>query len=209
MLSRNMSGGSYPQQLLAASGSGGLTFGMSPVNSFGNAAPPASQRRSGNMMVLGGHDQRSASPTQVLGMYRSYSGGMPYLSSRPNEDSHTRSTGESFGGGSINQSYTRSFGVESSPIYSRAQKGGSMASDGVTAFYSLLRKHRGAFKECMFLLPGLKAALLESPLSSSKDRSDASKSDSKVRLTVELFLLGSCSHRSNRLLNIDEPRAWP
>ncbi len=188
MLNRNMSGGSYPQQLLAGSGSGGLTFGMSPVNSFGNGAPPSSQRRGGNMMVLGGHDARSASPTQVLGMYRSYSGGVPYLSSRPTEDGHMRSTGESFGGASINHSYTRSFGVESSPIQYRGQSAGPLVSEGVSAFYSLLRKHRGAFKECMFLLPGLKAALLESPLS-SKDRSgptshETSKSESKVRLTA-------------------------
>ena len=184
LIHRNMSGGIYPHQLLAASGSGGLTFAMSPVNSFGNGVPSGSQRRSGNMMVLGGHDTRAASPTQVLGMYPSHSGSMPYLSSRPSDEGHGRSIGGSFGGTSINPSFTRSFGVESSPIPYKGQSGGPVTTDNLSSFQVFLRKNRAAFKECTFLIPALKAALLESPLSSGEKsgpgRNENGSSESKV-----------------------------
>jgi hypothetical protein len=38
--------------------------------------------------------------------------------------------------------------------------------NGALAFYPFLRRNRAAFIKCSFLLPGLKAAMLESPLSS-------------------------------------------
>jgi hypothetical protein len=111
------------QQLLTA---GSLTIGFSPVNSFGNHAPPRRE------MVL---DGRSPSPTQVL---YSLSGGM-----RPEEE-HA-----SFGGPH------RSFGE-------------TYYDNGEPSFYILLRKYKMAFKDCSFLLPGLKAALLEPPSDSNK-----------------------------------------
>ena len=113
-LHRSMSGGNYSQQLLGGSGSGALTFGMSPNNSFDNG--PGSIR-TGNVTLLGGQDGRSASPTQVLGMYRSYSGGgSPRSKGGPLDDSHLRmSAGGSFGAVSLGHSYTRSFGGEVPP----------------------------------------------------------------------------------------------
>ena len=155
-------------QLLAGTGSAGLTFGMSPVNSFGNGPPGISSRRSsGDMMVLGGND-RSASPTQVLGMYHSYSGGGPL------DDSHLRMSGGSFGAPSLSHNYTRSFGAEQSPIMSYPSRMGMSyeAPEGGQMFYVFLKRHKAAFNECTFLLPGLKAALLEAPLSKSGDLAD-------------------------------------
>ena len=173
--SGDFSGGTYSQQLLGASGSGGLTFGMSPVNSFGNgtsAAPPS--RRGSNMMVLGGQDHRSASPTQVLGMYQSYSGGGSQgmlrssnsMGAGPLEDSHLRLSATSFGGApSLSHNYTRSFGAESSPIMSyNGRMSQSHDGEGGKLFYIILRRHKAAFSSCTFLLPGLKAALLEAPV---------------------------------------------
>jgi len=171
-LQRSLSGGNYAQQLLGSS-SGGLTFGMSPVNSFGNgpSAAPPSRRGGSTMMVLGGQDARSASPTQVLGMYHSYSGGgggsqgmlRPNNSMGPLEDSHLRLSATSFGGApSLSQNYTRSFGAEGS---STMPYNGRMAhyhdGEGGQLFYIFLKRHKAAFSHCTFLLPGLKAALLE------------------------------------------------
>ena len=178
-LQPSLSGGNYTQQLLGSSGSGALTFGMSPVNSFGNGpAPPASSRRgSGNMMVLGGQDHRAASPTQVLGMYHSYSGGGSHSMLRPSnsmgplDDRDLRLSASSFGGApSLSHNYTRSFGAENSPIMSYGGRMGHShdAGEGGQLFYIFLRKHKAAFKECTFLLPGLKAALLEVPLAGAK-----------------------------------------
>ena len=119
------------------------------------------------MMVLGGSDARSASPTQVLGMYRSYSGGG---SARPDtlEDAHMRmSVGGSFGH-APSLSYTsnsgRHFG-EAPPGYFSGPVRSGDSGDRMPHFYAMLRKFRMAFKNCTFLLPGLKAALLESPIS--------------------------------------------
>jgi hypothetical protein len=167
------SGGNFSTQLLSGSGSGALTFGMSPNNSFGNA-PPASLR-TGNMMVLGGQEHRSASPSQVLDMYRSYSGSAPAASPRskggPLDDTHIRMSGTSLGSPSLGHSYTRSFG-EAAPGQYRSNsnintannnKGHHGSNDGSPNFYHFLKKHKAAFKECTFLMPGLKAALLEAP----------------------------------------------
>ena len=172
-LQPSLSGGNYTQQLLGGSGSAGLTFGMSPVNSFGNgpSTTAPTSRRGSNMMVLGGQDPRSASPTQVLGMYHSYSGGGSQGMLRPNnsmgplEDSHLRLSATSFGGApSLSHNYTRSFGAESSPIMSyNGRMSQSHDGEGGQLFYVFLRRHKAAFSQCTFLLPGLKAALLESP----------------------------------------------
>ena len=35
--------------------------------------------------------------------------------------------------------------------------------DGSPLFYAFLKRNKDAFKECSFLIPGLKAALLETP----------------------------------------------
>jgi hypothetical protein len=172
------SGGNFAQQMLTATGSGALTIGYSPVNSFGtvlaSAAPP---RRSGNMMVLGGgSDLRGASPTQELGMYPSYSGsGAPRSGpSGPLDDSHLRMSVGSFGGP---MSYGRPpySDPSSSPYYcynagpSRSHE----SSERSPSFYAHLRKYKAAFKDCTFLLPGLKAALLEPPISGKGDTGDS------------------------------------
>jgi hypothetical protein len=150
------SAGNFSQQLL-----GGPTFEMSPSNSFGNG-PGVMRSRSGNMMVLGGHDNRAASPSQVLDMYsRSYSGGGPGPSPRsikggPLEDSHLRMSGGSLAAPTLPNAYTH--------LHYRANEFGPPDSmDGGPGFYVFLKKHKGAFKECSFLLPELKAALLEAP----------------------------------------------
>ena len=186
-LHRSMSGGNYSQQLLGGSGSGALTFGMSPNNSFGNG--PSSIRTS-NITLLGGQDGRSASPTQVLGMYRSYSGGAsPRSKGGPLDDSHLRmSGGGSFGAPSIGNSYTRSFGAEGPPPPGHFRNnsmgpGPLEPTDGPPHFYIFLKKYKGAFKELTFLLPGLKAALLETPetVKTESNLDDASKGQGRDR----------------------------
>jgi hypothetical protein len=145
-----------------ASGSGALTLGYSPVNSFGNVSIPAS-RRENSMMLVGGPDLGATSPSQPLGMYRSYSGGVP----KPLDDSHMRMSVGSFGGPTM--AYSRSYGAEygapSEYAYSappvRAQEG----AGGGPPFYSFLRRYRAAFQNCTFVLPGLKATLLEASMS--------------------------------------------
>ena len=176
-LNRSMSGGNNIQQLLGGSGSAGaLTFGMSPNNSFGGGANSSTR----TTMVLGGQDGRSASPTQVLGMYRSYSGtGSPKPSRGPLDDSHIRMSGGSFGAPSIGNAYTRSFGGEGPPPPEH-YRGNSIGhqdgpADGPPRFYTLLKKYRGAFKECTFLLPGLKQALLDNPLPDIKEEAENEK----------------------------------
>ena len=168
----------FSTQFLAHSGSGALTIGYSPVNSFGNASATAASRRgsssTGNMMVVGGgHDARSSSPTQVLGMYRSYSGGTV----RPLDDSHLRMSVGSFGGQSMS-GYNRSSYADPSASPPSNYYMGPIRShesvDRMPPFYMLLRKFRAAFKECTFLLPGVKSALLENAMS---DRNDGDTSD--------------------------------
>ena len=165
--------GQLSQQILGGSSSGGmLTFGMSPENSFGNGPPSGPIRRRGNMMILA-DDGRAQSPTQVLGMYPSYSGG---YGSQSGSQAPFRSRGGSgpaqpLGAGSfghsMSQSYTRSFDGMPPGMYP-----GPMAPlraiehpNGALSFYPFLRRNRAAFIKCTFLLPGLKVALFESPLS--------------------------------------------
>lgn len=157
------SGGNFSQQMLTATGSGALTIGYSPVNSFGNVLASAAPRRGSNMMVLGGgSDLRAASPTQVLGMYPSYSGRSGPQG--PLDDSHLRMSVGSFGGP---MSYGRPpYGDPTSSPYYGYNAGPSRShesSDRSPSFYTHLRKYKAAFKDCTFLLPGLKAALLETP----------------------------------------------
>lgn len=157
LLQQNSSVGIASQQLLTNSASGPLAIGYSPVNSFGVNPTPSNSRRGGNTIVLGGPDTRASSPTQVLGMYRSYSGGGAAL-----DDAHLRMS-TSFGGQSLR------YGESSSPppFYARSSENAD------PPFYLLLRKFRMAFKNCAFVLPGLKSALLE------VDGSDCSGDDSK------------------------------
>jgi hypothetical protein len=186
LLQRNSSGGNFSQQLLHGSGStGALTIGYSPVNSFGTAmAAMAPRRGGGSMMVLGGSDPRAGSPTQVLGMYGSNSGSGPRLGPlddshfRMSADSHFRMSVGSFGAQS-GPTYGRPFaGPSTSPnyYYSMGPSGSNESSDMAPPFYIFLRKYKAAFKDCIFLLPGLKAALLEAPLSDRKD-ADGSNPD--------------------------------
>ena len=139
------------------------------------------------MMVLGGPDQQPTSPTQMLGMYPSYSGGFgsqssvgpPFRSrSGPQSENPMRSMSSgSFGGPS--SSYTNKMSiavaVDASPHSSYHQPPPpisheqSRSSDGTPTFYNFLGQHKGAFIRCKFLLPGLKQAMLESPhMSDSK-----------------------------------------
>jgi hypothetical protein len=50
--------------------------------------------------------------------------------------------------------------------------GGPENSDGSPNLYAFLKKNKDAFKECSFLLPGLKAALLEAPSGVKKEGGD-------------------------------------
>lgn len=188
-------------QILGGSSSVGmLTFGMSPDNSFGNGPPSSgSQRRRGNMMILA-DDGRAQSPTQVLGMYPSYSGG--YGAQPPGPQAPFRPRGgngpvqplgaESFGP-SMSQSYTRSFDMPP------AMYPGPMTPlrtvehpNGAISFYPFLRRNRAAFIRCTFLLPGLKAALLESPISNAAMSMDVTsgghkKASAKEQAVSSLF----------------------
>lgn len=152
---------------LLASGSGALTIGYSPVNSFGNASTSITSRRGD--MVLGGSDGRSASPSQVLNIYRSSSGGRPDML----EDAHMRMSVGSFGAGpTLSYGGPRaSFGDGPPTSYYGMRVGDERGPH----FYVLLRKFKSAFKECTFLLPGLKSALLETPETEGADPDDPSR----------------------------------
>lgn len=181
-------GGERNSTFLANASGGALTFGMSPVNSFGNGAPSSG----GNMMLLGGPDARATSPTQMLSMYPSYSGGYSHHSgqqapfrSRGSGENPVRSMSSgSFGGNAYNRSFN-----EGSPHlnYQSGQIGhdSSRSQDGgPPGFYIFLAKNKNAFIKCSFLLPGLKAALLEPPISDLKksaDEGDRSKNTPSSR----------------------------
>lgn len=167
------SSGNASTQLLGPSASGQLTIDYSPVNSFGNvsAAPPRRSGSGGNMMLLGGPEARPSSPTQVLSTYsQGYGASGPVgngivARAGPLEDSHLRMSVGSFGA----QSYGRAaahYGGE--PGYYPGGPGPEKAGDRTPPFYVFLRKYKDAFTGCAFLLPGLKAALLESSSSSDK-----------------------------------------
>jgi hypothetical protein len=155
------SSSNFSQQLLA-SASGALTIGHSPVNSFGQHVSSPGARRGASTMVVGGPDARATSPTEALGMNRSYSAGAHSMT-RPLDDCHLRMSVGSFG---APLPYSRSYGDNSpGPMYAG---GRSHEGDKGPAFYSFLQKYKAAFLDCSFLLPGLKAALLEPPLNSNQ-----------------------------------------
>ncbi|KAL3936269.1 MAG: hypothetical protein SGBAC_008377 [Bacillariaceae sp.] len=163
-LQLSASGNSITQQLLGGSSSGALngTFGMSPSNSFGNGPPS----RSGNMMLLGGEQTGgAASPSQVLHMYQSYSGGgSPKSKQRPVEDRNMQSGPH----------------MPNSSALNHPGSGMMENSDGSPMFYLFLKRNKDAFKECSFLLPGLKAALLETPGDMKKDPDSTPKRQSRA-----------------------------
>lgn len=144
------------------------------------------------------HHQRGRSTAPVGGphepMYRTYSGGggggfggTP----GPLDDSHLQMSVGSFG-------YSRSYGEPASPVHYRSRSPENMepyyphnSSSGSghrhssnpyrsqsPSFYVALKRHREAFRECTFLLPGLKAALLEEP-AIDQDETDANQHASK------------------------------
>ena len=162
--------------LLFNSSGGALAFGMSPVNSFGNGAPSSG----GTMMILGGADAQATSPTQMLSMYPPYSGGYSHSSeqqapfrSRGNGENPSRSmsSGGSFGENMYNRSFNE--GYPQITYHGNIGHDGSRSQDGSSpGFYSFLSKNKEAFLKCSFLLPGLKAALLESPVTDPKKSSD-------------------------------------
>ena len=171
---QSTSAGNFSQQLLA-SGSGALTLpGYSPVNSFGNVSASV-PRRTGSMMVVGGgSDNRASSPTQVLNVYRSYSSGGPR--SGPLDDSHLRMSVGSFGTPSM--AYSKSYGEVPPTASPGFYSGAAPPQDGPGSppFYVFLRKHKNAFKDCLFLLPCLKDALQESSLDTEIDEGERSSS---------------------------------
>jgi hypothetical protein len=175
VLRNNSSVGNFSASFLAQTGSGALTIGYSPVNSFGNASPPAT--RGSSIMTVGGLDARSTSPTQVLGMYPSYSGGGGHGASRPLDDSHLRMSVGSFGGHSM-AGYNRSYSENPSapPTY---YMGGPHPShdDRMPPFYVALRTLKDAFNDCIFLLPGLKAAIVEDSAHGETEGESVAKSD--------------------------------
>lgn len=170
--------GNFSQQILQ-----GSTFEMSPSNSFGNG-PGVMRSRSGNIVVLGGgQDNRAGSPSQLLDMYsRSYSGGGPVPGPSPRsthqgggppfleDTSHLRMSVVGAGGGSLaaptlqpNAYGGRSFDAGPALHYRPTGFGHPEIVDGGPGFYLFLKRYKSAFRECSFLLPGLKAALLEAP----------------------------------------------
>lgn len=168
LLERNPSSSTnFASQLLNPSGSGGLTMNFSPVNSFGYTSGAAPPRREGNMIVLGGPDQRAASPTQVLNMYRNHS-------ARHQSGDTLQSIKPKFPRHAVGPADGRSY-------YHGLSSTRSMNDDFAPHFYHFLIKYKEAFKGCIFLLPGLKDALKESSTSSKEvDGIDEYKEMSKV-----------------------------
>lgn len=180
--------GGFNQPILG----GSLSFEMSPNNSFGNGPASCQHRRRENMMVIGGtDDERAQSPSQVLGMYPSYSGGyesqpMVQAPFRPKSGPMVEGPGGSGSFGPVmSPAYTRSF--EQGPPPGMPPRvfpgmGPSRSQDFPLAFYPFLKRNKAAFIKCTFLLPGLKAALLESPLSNKPvDNGKAGRGKSHTR----------------------------
>jgi hypothetical protein len=138
------------------------------------------------MMVLGGEQNGSSSPSQVLDMYQSsYTGGdSSKAKERPTDAGHSM-RGPSMG----NNVYvnTSSFGQAPLSGHMRGPStGGPENADGGPNFYFFLKRNKDAFKECLFLLPGLKAALLETPQNVKKEESE----DTSKRHTRSVSLFG-------------------
>lgn len=130
-------------------------------------------------MVVGGGDA-SNSPSQAL-LYRSYSnGGQPRTG--PLDDSHLRMSVGSFGLGANSMPYSRSYaeGPVASPNYYYGSSRAHEAPDGTPLFYTFLAKHKLAFKNCSFLLPGLKVALIESSRTGKEDTTNEVTSSSAI-----------------------------
>jgi len=195
ILRSSSAGENISLQLLASSSGAAPTFGCSPVNSFGNVSASGgggggSTRRL-QMVGGGGPDPLTNSPSQVLGMYRSYSGAAeptgPSRSSGPLDDSHLRMSVGSFGAQSM--AYSRSYGEPTGSPNTYYYAGPNRPQESPAAversppFYAFLKKHRAAFMDCIFLLPGLKTALLEMPVSTGIDDPDAA-----VSLSMRQFL---------------------
>jgi hypothetical protein len=164
----------------------------------------------GRTMLLGGGPEvlSPTAPPQVLGIYRSYSGAGPN-GPRPLDDSHLRMSVGSFGAQSMSYGVGggggggRPFGDNNTITVSTNNNGpynsnnnGSYyglgptrslddVGDRMPAFYVFLRKYKTAFKDCSFLLPGLKAALLETP----KDVSYFHCSDFTARVPSDHILI--------------------
>lgn len=134
--------GNLSQQLLA-----GSTFEMSPNNSFGNGGS-VMRSRGGNLIVLGGGQERPSSPHQFLEGY----------SSRPYAPPQAPPS----------QSYRQ--GPPPYQAFSHPE-----TIDGAPGFYFYLKRHKGAFKDCSFLLPGLKVALLQTSDVKEEASDDTSK----------------------------------
>ena len=180
---------------LNASMSGGAMFGMSPTNSFGNGPTasfstntPGGARES--VTVLGGNSDngRSASPSQVLDLYKgggsieeadlrlSASLGSPmigasysYSSSRPfatgiegGPQQPSLSGGDSNRRNHLSPRPQRSYSGHRSHRPNRASSAGPPNKDGSPRFYNFLRNSSDAFLDCTFLLPELKMAVVES-----------------------------------------------
>jgi hypothetical protein len=193
-LLRKDSSTNFSTQFLNPSSSGAFTLGYSPVNSFGNASASPPRRNGEGILVVGGPDARASSPTEVLGMYTSGAAGANNSGSgknssnsnaRPLEDSHLRMSVGSFGGHSM-QSGVGGGGYNRSPYQHHHEASppppnyysslppppheGSMVDSRLPLFYVLLRKYRRAFQDFTFLLPGVRAALLEDE--SNRDAGD-------------------------------------
>jgi hypothetical protein len=103
-------------------------------------------------------------------VYRSYSGG---TNTRPLDDSHLRMSVGSFGGQSMSAGYNRSsYGdpTASPNSYYGTIRTIESSAERLPPFYVLLRKYRAAFRDCTFLLPGVKSA-------SPSDRADRENGD--------------------------------
>jgi hypothetical protein len=70
--------------------------------------------------------------------------------------------------------YSRSYEASPHGAYQPLPHDGPRIQDGPPGFYAFLGRNKAAFIKCSFLLPGLKAALLESPISDSKGEDDKS-----------------------------------
>ena len=203
-----------PLQLSASSGtfklnasmSGGNIFGMSPTNSFGNG-PTASFSINttggpgGSLTVLGGNSDngRSASPSQVLDLYKS-AGSIeeadlrlsaslcsPMIGATPNSYSSSRPFATAMEGGPPQPSLGNTTSNRRSHLSPRPQRRysghgsyrpqrassiGPPNKDGSPRFYNFLRNNSDAFSEVTFLLPELKKALMNSKKNAKKEGND-------------------------------------
>ncbi|KAG7370280.1 hypothetical protein IV203_028026 [Nitzschia inconspicua] len=187
-------------KLNASSSGGAMTFGMSPTNSFGNGPTSSFTTRGGNITLLG-NDHRAASPSQVLEIGYQSGATSPHSKRGGSMDEGNLRLSASMGSPTYSRQYVGDGGQghyqhssssshhpfghpyqgASYPTHRPYRGSTTPAPDGAPHFYIFLRKHKEAFREVTFLLPGLKCVMGSSKSNKKEDKDETPKRQGRDR----------------------------